>query len=98
RGRPTRGLDIVADLIDLPDAARRPREQQAAGLGQHHAAAVPGEQLSAQFMLEQLDLTAQRGLCYTQRIRSLAEAAEFGNVTERPQPSGIHACRSWNAG
>ena len=71
RRRPSGGLDIVANLIDLPDDAGRPRQQQAAGLGQHHAAAVAGEQLGAQFMFEQLDLTAERGLCYPQACRRL---------------------------
>ena len=92
------GLDIVADLIDLPHDACRSRQKQAASLGQHHAAAVPGKQLGAQFMLEKFDLTAERGLCYPQGVGGFAEAAELGYATERSQLTEIHTCQSWKAG
>ena len=65
-------------------------QQQAAGIGQHHTAAVPGEQLGAQFMLEQLDLAAERRLRHPQRIGGLAEAAELRHATERPELPDIH--------
>ena len=95
---PSRRLDIVADLVDLPDDAGGPFEQQAAGIGQHHAAAVAGKQLGAQFMLEQLDLAAERRLRHPQRIGGLAEAAKLRHATERPELTEIHTCQSWNAG
>jgi hypothetical protein len=91
-------LDIVANLIDLPDDARRPREKKAASLGQNHAAAIPGKELGPQFMLEKLDLTTERRLCYPQCVGGFAEAAEFRNATERPELTEIHTCQSWNAG
>ena len=90
RGRSARGLDLVAHLVDLPDDARGPRQQEAAGVGQHHAAAVPGKQLGPQFMLEQLDLTAERRLRHPQRVGGFAEAAELGYATERPELPEIH--------
>jgi hypothetical protein len=90
-------LDVVANLIDLPDDARRPREKQTTSLGQDRAAAVPGKELGAQFMLEKLDLTAERRLRYPQGVGGFAEAPEFRNATECPQLSEIHACQSWNA-
>ena len=90
RGRAAGGLDLVAHLVDLPDDARRARQQQAAGVGQHHAAAVPGKQLGAQFMLEQLDLAAQRRLRHPQRVGGFAEAAELRHATERPELPDIH--------
>jgi hypothetical protein len=65
---PSRGLDVVANLIDLPDDARRPREKQTTSLRQHHAAAIPGKELGAQFMLEKLDLTTERRLRYPQGV------------------------------
>ena len=97
-GGPAGGLDFVAHLVDLPDDARGARQQQAAGIGQHHAAAVPGEQVGAQFMLEQLDLAAQRRLRHPQRVGGLAEAAEFRHATEGPELPDIHACQSSKAG
>jgi hypothetical protein len=96
--RSSRGLDIVANLIDLPDDARRPREQKAAGLRQHHAAAVAGKQLGPQFMLEKFDLPTERRLCYSQCVGGFAEAPELGHATERSQLTEIHTCLSWNAG
>ena len=90
RGRSSRGLDLVAHLVDLPDDACRPGKQNAAGVGQHHAAAVPGKQLGPQFMLEQLDLAAQRRLRHPQRVGGFAEAAELGYATERPELPEIH--------
>ena len=98
RRRPAGGLDLVADLVDLPDDAGRSRQQQPAGFGQHHAAAVAGKQFGAQFVLEQLDLAAERRLRHPQRVGGLAEASEFGHATERPELTEIHACQSWNAG
>lgn len=87
---PARRLDIVADLVDLPDDTSRSRKKKPAGLGQHHTAAVPAEQLGAQFMLEKLDLTAERGLRYPQRIGSFAEASELRHAIEGPELTEIH--------
>jgi hypothetical protein len=91
-------LDIVANLIDLPDDARRPRQQKAASFRQHHAAAVAGKEFGPQFMLEKFDLTTERGLCYPQCVGGFAEASELGHATERPQLTEIHTCQCWNAG
>ena len=90
RGRTAGGLDLVAHLVDLPDDARGARQQQAAGIGQHHAAAVPREQLGPQFMLEQLDLAAERRLRHPQRVGGFAEAAELRHATEGPELPDIH--------
>src|SRR6202008_2988554 len=91
------GLDVVADLVDLTDDAGGAREQQPTGLGQHHAPAVPGEQLCAQLMLQKLDLAAECGLRYPQGIGRLGEAAELGHATEGLELAEIHTCQSWNA-
>jgi hypothetical protein len=91
-------LDIVANLIDLSDDTRRPRQKKATSLGQYHTPAVPGKELGSQFMLEKLDLTTERGLRYPQCVGGFAKAPEFRNATERPQLTEIHACQSWNAG
>src|SRR6266545_4272491 len=88
--RPDGGLDFVAHLVDLPDDARRPRQQKPAGIGQHHAAAVPGKQLGPQFVLEQLDLAAECGLRHPQRVGGFAEAAELRHATEGPELPDIH--------
>ncbi|MHC2599647.1 hypothetical protein ACVL92_000461 [Bradyrhizobium liaoningense] len=97
RGRPLGRLDVVADLVDLPHDAGGAREQKPAGLGQHHAAAVAGEQIGAQLVFQELDLPAERRLRHAQRVGSLGEAAELRHATEGPELPEIHACQSWKA-
>jgi len=97
RGRSLRGLDVVADLVDLADDAGGAREQQPAGLGQHHAAAVAREQLGAKLVFQKLDLAAQRRLRHAQGVGRLAQAAELRHATEGPELPEIHACQAWNA-
>ncbi len=46
-------LDVVADLVDLPHDTAGARQQQPAGVGQHHAAAVAGEQFGAQLVFQE---------------------------------------------
>ena len=86
------------NLVDLPDNSGGPRQQDAARFGQHHAAPASGEQVRPQFVLEQLDLAAERRLRYPQLVSSLAEAAELGDGPERSDLTEIHTCQSWNAG
>jgi hypothetical protein len=98
RGGACGRLDVVADLVDLPHDTGGACQQQAAGFGQHHSPTAAGEQFRAQFVLQQLDLAAQRRLRDPELIGGFAQAAEFGYATECPELTEIHACRSWNAG
>ena len=85
-----RRLQVVADLLDLADQPGGAVEQHPAGAGQQHAAAVAHEQFDAQLVLEQLDVPAQRGLCGSQPVGRLAEAAELGHGPERAQLLEVH--------
>ena len=51
-------------------------------------AAVADQQVLPQFHFKLPHLPAERGLCYPQRVGRLAEAAEFGNVTELGDAGG----------
>src|SRR3954469_7098303 len=95
--RPLGRLDVVADLVDLPHDAGGARQQQAAGIREHHAAAVAGEQFRTQFVFQELDLPGERRLRHTQRVGCLGEAAELRHATEGPELTEIHACQSWKA-
>ncbi len=73
-------------------------EQQRAGGGQAHAAAVAGKQRNAEFVFEFLDLAAQRGLRQAQFGGGAADAAGARDVHEVAQffqfhgaPAFIHA-------
>src|SRR3954451_945862 len=97
RWRPLGRLDVVADLVDLPHDARGARQQEAASVREHHAAAVAGEQFGAQLVFQELDLPGERRLRHAQSVGRLGHAAELRHATEGPELTEIHACQSWKA-
>ena len=65
-------------------------EQQRAGGGEPHAAAVPGEQRNAELVLQLLDLPAQRRLRQAQFLGRAADAAGARDLHEIAQLFEFH--------
>ena len=85
-----RRLNIVANLFDLTHQAGGAVEQDLAGAGQQHAAAVADEKLDPKLVLEQFDMPAERGLGGPQPVGRLAETSEFRDRPEGTQLLEIH--------
>ena len=82
--------DVRADRVELQRDRLRAPDEDGAGLGRRHAAAVAVEQLDAQLVLELRDVMAQRGLRDAQVLRGPHEAAQLDDAGEIAQLSGIH--------
>ena len=99
RHHPQRHLaaDGAGQAADLGDGAFKlahrpvdPLQQRAAGLGQLHPPAVPGEQRHPHLRLQQPDLPGQRRLRQVQPVRRAAERAGLGHFAEGAELLQVH--------
>ena len=82
--------DLVAGLLHEMRDRLGALEQQRAGGGEPHAAAVPREQRHAEFVLELPDLAAQRRLRQPQFVGRAADAAGARDAHEVAQFLQFH--------
>ena len=83
-------LDLLAGLMHQMRDRLGALEQQRAGGGQTHAAAVPGKQRDAELVLQFLDLAAQRRLRQAQFLGRAADAAGARDLHEIAQLFELH--------
>ena len=67
-------------------------EQHDAIVGQRHAAGGAGHQPGAEVVLEQPDVTAERGGQHVEPLRGAAEMQLFGGRDEAAELVQFHAC------
>ncbi|MNM98852.1 hypothetical protein D3C81_1113930 [compost metagenome] len=81
--RGTDGLELVHD-------SGGPFKNLEAGSGDFHTAAMPLEQVDAQFLFQLPNLPAQCRLRHMEPVRSLAQAAKFGHMDQGFQLHYVH--------
>jgi hypothetical protein len=63
---------------------------------EQHALSTAVEEISADQLLQALDLGADRRLRHPERIRSLGKAAQVNNSDQSPQEIGRNICHAIN--
>ena len=86
-----RGLQkLVGDRVEMPCFD----EKDASAIGEFDTVRAPEKQLDADFLLELLNLTAERWLRDVQLPRGSREAQFLGNSHERPEMAKRHRSRA----
>ena len=84
------GAGVAAQHLRGGDDLLRFRQQAAAGGGQFHAARQPFEQRDAEFVLERLDLGAQRRLTDVKPVGRAGQVSRLGDRREAPELVELH--------
>ncbi len=84
------GAGVAAQHLRRGNDLLRFRQQAAAGRGQFHAARQPFEQRDAEFVLERLDLGAQRRLTDVKPIGRAGQVSRLGDRREAPELVKLH--------